>query len=34
VAVTLTPAEVAEITALESGSRVGADPAVAAFSQM
>ncbi|MGY2746314.1 diketogulonate reductase-like aldo/keto reductase [Arthrobacter sp. UYCu723] len=34
VAVSLTPAEVAEITALESGARVGADPAVAAFSQM
>jgi diketogulonate reductase-like aldo/keto reductase len=34
VAVPLTPAEVAEITALESGARVGADPAVAAFSQL
>jgi diketogulonate reductase-like aldo/keto reductase len=31
---TLTPDEVAEITALESGARAGADPAVAAFSQM
>lgn len=34
VAVSLTQAEIAEITSLESGSRVGADPAVAAFSQM
>jgi len=32
--VTLTPAEVAEITALESDARIGADPAVAAHSQM
>lgn len=31
---TLTPDEVAEITALESGARAGADPAIAAFSQM
>ncbi|MFJ5696026.1 aldo/keto reductase [Arthrobacter sp. NPDC093125] len=31
---TLTPDEVAEITALESGARAGADPAVAAFSQL
>ncbi|WP_427008273.1 aldo/keto reductase [Pseudarthrobacter sp. H2] len=34
VAFPLTPADVAEIAALESGARVGADPAVAAFSQM
>jgi 2,5-diketo-D-gluconate reductase A len=33
-ALTLTPAEIAEITALESGARAGADPAVAAFSQL
>jgi diketogulonate reductase-like aldo/keto reductase len=33
-AVPLMPAEVAGITALESGARAGADPAVAAFSQM
>jgi 2,5-diketo-D-gluconate reductase A len=33
-AVVLTPEEVAEITDLESGARAGADPAVAAFSQM
>ncbi len=30
----LTPAEIAEITALESGARAGADPAVAAHSQL
>ncbi|MDD1476446.1 aldo/keto reductase [Arthrobacter sp. H16F315] len=34
VALQLDPAELAEITALESGARAGADPAVAAFSQM
>ena len=34
VAVELSPAELTEITALESGARAGADPAVAAFSQM
>ncbi|TLM88339.1 aldo/keto reductase [Pseudarthrobacter sp. NamE5] len=34
VRLTLTPAEMADITALESGSRVGADPALAAHSQM
>ncbi|MBT2597633.1 aldo/keto reductase [Arthrobacter sp. ISL-72] len=34
VALSLTPAELAEITALESGARGGADPAVAAFSQL
>jgi 2,5-diketo-D-gluconate reductase A len=34
VGVTLTPAEIAGVTALESGARAGADPAVAAFSQM
>jgi 2,5-diketo-D-gluconate reductase A len=34
VAVSLTPAEITEITALESGARAGSDPAVAAFSQM
>jgi 2,5-diketo-D-gluconate reductase A len=34
VAVELLPAELTEITALESGARAGADPAVAAFSQM
>ncbi|WP_307031801.1 aldo/keto reductase [Arthrobacter globiformis] len=34
VSLTLTPAEVAEITALESDARAGADPAVAAHSQM
>ncbi|QCP00514.1 aldo/keto reductase [Arthrobacter sp. 24S4-2] len=34
VAVGLSPAELTEITALESGARAGADPAVAAFSQM
>ncbi len=33
-ALTLPPAEIAEITALESGARAGADPAVAAFSQL
>ncbi|BAS10997.1 2,5-diketo-D-gluconic acid reductase A [Arthrobacter sp. Hiyo4] len=33
-AVSLTPAEEAEITALESGARTGGDPAVAAHSQM
>jgi diketogulonate reductase-like aldo/keto reductase len=33
-AVSLTPAEIAEIAALESGARTGADPAVAAFSQL
>jgi 2,5-diketo-D-gluconate reductase A len=33
-AVSLTPAEIAEIAALESGARAGADPAVAAFSQL
>ena len=33
-ALSLTPAEIAEITALESGTRTGADPAVAAFSQL
>ena len=30
----LTPAEIAEISALESGARAGADPAVAAHSQL
>jgi 2,5-diketo-D-gluconate reductase A len=34
VVVELLPAELTEITALESGARAGADPAVAAFSQM
>ncbi|MCY1213748.1 putative oxidoreductase [compost metagenome] len=34
VAVELSPAELSEISALESGARAGADPAVAAFSQM
>jgi len=34
VTLSLTPAEIAEITALESGARGGADPAVAAFSQL
>jgi diketogulonate reductase-like aldo/keto reductase len=34
VGVELSPAELTEITALESGARAGADPAVAAFSQM
>jgi diketogulonate reductase-like aldo/keto reductase len=34
VAVGLSPEELIEITALESGARAGADPAVAAFSQM
>jgi 2,5-diketo-D-gluconate reductase A len=34
VSVSLTPAEITEITALESGARAGSDPAVAAFSQM
>ena len=34
VAVGLSPAELTEITALESGARGGSDPAVAAFSQM
>jgi diketogulonate reductase-like aldo/keto reductase len=33
-ALPLTPAEMAEIAALESGARAGADPAVAAFSQL
>ena len=33
-ALRLTPAELAEIAALESGARAGADPAVAAFSQL
>jgi diketogulonate reductase-like aldo/keto reductase len=33
-ALSLTPAEIAEIAALESGARTGADPAVAAFSQL
>ena len=33
-AIQLTAAEIAEITALESGARVGADPATAAFSQL
>jgi 2,5-diketo-D-gluconate reductase A len=33
-ALPLTPAEIAQITALESGARAGADPAVAAFSQL
>ena len=33
-ALRLTPAEVAEIAALESGARAGADPAVAAHSQL
>ncbi|MFF2028805.1 aldo/keto reductase [Arthrobacter sp. NPDC058192] len=33
-ALTLTSAEMAEITALDSGARVGADPAVAAHSQL
>jgi diketogulonate reductase-like aldo/keto reductase len=31
---TLTDEELAAITALESGARVGADPAVASFTQM
>jgi 2,5-diketo-D-gluconate reductase A len=30
---TLTDAELASITALESGARIGSDPAVAAFTQ-
>lgn len=34
VSLTLTPAEVDEVSALESGGRIGADPAVAAFTQM
>lgn len=34
VRLTLTPGEVADITALESGARVGADPALAAHTQM
>jgi diketogulonate reductase-like aldo/keto reductase len=34
VAVALTQTEIAEITDLESGARAGADPAVAAFTQM
>lgn len=34
VQLTLTPSDIADITALESGDRVGADPAVAAHSQM
>ena len=33
-ALRLTPAEIAEISALESGARAGADPAVAAHSQL
>jgi 2,5-diketo-D-gluconate reductase A len=33
-ALSLTPAEIAETAALESGARAGADPAVAAFSQL
>jgi 2,5-diketo-D-gluconate reductase A len=33
-ALSLTPADIAEIAALESGARAGADPAVAAFSQL
>jgi len=33
-ALTLTPAEMAEITALDSGARAGDDPAVAAHSQL
>ena len=33
-ALTLTPAEIAEITALESGARAGTDPAIAAHSQL
>lgn len=32
--ISLTQAEVASITALESGARIGSDPAVAAFTQM
>ncbi|WP_314196429.1 aldo/keto reductase [uncultured Arthrobacter sp.] len=34
VGVVLTPAEMADITALETGARIGSDPAVAAHSQM
>ncbi|MDQ0767265.1 2,5-diketo-D-gluconate reductase A [Pseudarthrobacter defluvii] len=34
VRLTLTPAEMADITALESGARAGSDPAVAAHSQL
>ncbi|WP_306923990.1 aldo/keto reductase [Arthrobacter globiformis] len=34
VGVTLTPAEISGITALETGARIGSDPAVAAHSQM
>lgn len=34
VSLMLTPADIADIAALESGARVGADPAVAAHSQM
>jgi 2,5-diketo-D-gluconate reductase A len=34
VGVVLTPAEMASITALEAGARIGSDPAVAAHSQM
>jgi 2,5-diketo-D-gluconate reductase A len=34
VGIGLSPTELTEITALESGARAGADPAVAAFSQM
>ncbi|MBW4095644.1 MAG: aldo/keto reductase [Acidobacteria bacterium] len=34
VSVTLTDAELADITALEAGVRIGADPATAAFTQM
>ncbi|MCU1532165.1 MAG: 2,5-diketo-D-gluconic acid reductase [Arthrobacter sp.] len=33
-ALTLTPGELAAITALETGARIGADPATAAFSQL
>ena len=33
-ALRLTPAEITQIAALESGARAGADPAVAAFSQL
>ncbi|MCQ9163085.1 MULTISPECIES: aldo/keto reductase [unclassified Arthrobacter] len=33
-ALTLTPEELARISALETGDRIGADPAVAAFTQM
>jgi 2,5-diketo-D-gluconate reductase A len=33
-ALTLTPEDVASVSALESGTRIGADPALAAFSQL